>query len=230
MKNINLEDSWKEKLIEEFKKDYMQSLSSFLRSEKSKNKIIFPPGNKIFNALNLTTFENVKAVILGQDPYHGYDQAHGLSFSVEKGIKSPPSLKNIFKELESDLGIKQPDHGNLERWCDEGVLLLNSILTVEKSKPASHANVGWENFTDEILSSVNSLKKNVVFILWGKKAQEKGRFISTENHFVIKSSHPSPYSANNGFFGSKPFSKTNTYLKENNIQEINWDLTEKNQS
>ena len=208
----------------------MQSLSSFLRSEKSKNKIIFPPGNKIFNALNLTTFENVKAVILGQDPYHGYDQAHGLSFSVEKGIKSPPSLKNIFKELESDLGIKQPDHGNLERWCDEGVLLLNSILTVEKSKPASHANVGWENFTDEILSSVNSLKKNVVFILWGKKAQEKGRFISTENHFVIKSSHPSPYSANNGFFGSKPFSKTNTYLKENNIQEINWDLTEKNQS
>ena len=225
MKNVNLEDSWKGKLIEEFEKDYMQSLSKFLRSEKSKNKIIFPPGEKIFNALNLTTFDNVKAVILGQDPYHGYNQAHGLSFSVEKGIKPPPSLKNIFKELESDLGIKQPDHGNLAKWCDEGVLLLNSILTVEKSKPASHANVGWERFTDEILSTLNSLKKNVVFILWGKKAQEKGRFINTDNHFVIKSTHPSPYSANNGFFGSKPFSKTNTYLKKNNIQEINWDLT-----
>tara|TARA_B100001057_G_scaffold385317_1_gene392021 strand:- start:312 stop:992 length:681 start_codon:yes stop_codon:yes gene_type:complete len=225
MKKVNLEDSWKEKLIEEFKKGYMQSLSEFLRSEISKNKIIFPPGKKIFNALNLTSFENVKVVILGQDPYHGYNQAHGLSFSVEKGIKPPPSLKNIFKELESDLGIKQPDHGNLAKWCDEGVLLLNSILTVEKSKPASHANVGWERFTDEILSTLNSLKKNVVFILWGKKAQEKGRFINTDNHFVIKSTHPSPYSANNGFFGSKPFSKTNTYLKKNNIQEINWDLT-----
>ncbi len=226
MKKVNLEDSWKEKLIEEFKKDYMQSLSEFLRSEISKKKVIFPPGKKIFNALNLTSFENVKVVILGQDPYHGYNQAHGLSFSVEKGIKPPPSLKNIFKELESDLGIKQPDHGNLERWCDEGVLLLNSILTVEKSKPASHANVGWERFTDEILSALNDLKKNVVFILWGKKAQEKGHFINTKNHFVIKSTHPSPYSANNGFFGSKPFSKTNNYLKKNNIQEINWDLTE----
>ena len=226
MKKVNLEDSWKEKLIEEFKKDYMQSLSEFLRSEISKNKIIFPPGKKIFNALNLTSFENVKVVILGQDPYHGYNQAHGLSFSVEKGIKPPPSLKNIFKELESDLGIKQPDHGNLERWCDEGVLLLNSILTVEKSKPASHANVGWERFTDEILSALNDLKKNVVFILWGKKAQEKGHFINTKNHLIIKSTHPSPYSANNGFFGSKPFSKTNIYLKKNNIQEINWDLTE----
>ena len=227
MKKIILENSWKEKLLEEFNKDYMRSLSVFLRSEKLKNKIIFPPGNKIFNAFNLTKFEDVKVVILGQDPYHGHNQAHGLSFSVEEGIRPPPSLKNIFKELESDMGIKQPEHGNLERWCSEGVLLLNSILTVEKSKPASHANMGWEQFTDKILSILNDLKRNVVFILWGKKAQEKGHFINTDSHFVITCAHPSPYSANNGFFGSRPFSKTNTYLKKCNIKEINWDLSSK---
>lgn len=224
MKKIILENSWKEKLLEEFNKDYMQSLSEFLRSEKSKNKIIFPPGNKIFNAFNLTKFENVKVVILGQDPYHGHNQAHGLSFSVEEGIRPPPSLKNIFKELESDIGIKQPEHGNLERWCSEGVLLLNSILTVEKSKPASHANVGWEQFTDKILSILNDLKRNIVFILWGRKAQEKGHFLDKNRHLILKSAHPSPYSANNGFLGSKPFSKTNHYLNSNNIKEIDWDL------
>lgn len=224
MKKIIIENSWKEKLLEEFNKDYMQSLSEFLRSEKSKNKIIFPPGNKIFNAFNLTKFENVKVVILGQDPYHGHNQAHGLSFSVEEGIRPPPSLKNIFKELESDIGIKQPEHGNLERWCSEGVLLLNSILTVEKSKPASHANVGWEKFTDKILSILNDLKRNIVFILWGRKAQEKGHFLDKNRHLILKSAHPSPYSANNGFLGSKPFSKTNHYLNSNNIKEIDWDL------
>ena len=224
MKKIILENSWKEKLLEEFNKDYMRSLSEFLRSEKLKNKIIFPPGNKIFNAFNLTKFEDVKVVILGQDPYHGHNQAHGLSFSVEEGIRPPPSLKNIFKELESDMGIKQPEHGNLERWCSEGVLLLNSILTVEKSKPASHANMGWERFTDKILSILNDLKRNVVFILWGKKAQEKGHFLDKNRHLILKSAHPSPYSANNGFLGSKPFSKTNHYLNTNNIKEIDWDL------
>lgn len=224
MKKIILENSWKEKLLEEFNKDYMRSLSVFLRSEKLKNKIIFPPGNKIFNAFNLTKFEDVKVVILGQDPYHGHNQAHGLSFSVEEGIRPPPSLKNIFKELESDMGIKQPEHGNLERWCSEGVLLLNSILTVEKSKPASHANMGWEQFTDKILSILNDLKRNVVFILWGKKAQEKGHFLDKNRHLILKSAHPSPYSANNGFLGSKPFSKTNHYLNTNNIKEIDWDL------
>jgi len=224
MKKIILENSWKEKLLEEFNKDYMRSLSVFLRSEKLKNKIIFPPGNKIFNAFNLTKFEDVKVVILGQDPYHGHNQAHGLSFSVEEGIRPPPSLKNIFKELESDMGIKQPEHGNLERWCSEGVLLLNSILTVEKSKPASHANMGWEQFTDKILSILNDLKRNVVFILWGKKAQEKGHFLDKNRHLILKSAHPSPYSANNGFLGSKPFSKTNHYLNSNNIKEIDWDL------
>lgn len=224
MKKIILENSWKEKLLEEFNKDYMRSLSEFLRSEKLKNKIIFPPGNKIFNALNLTKFEDVKVVILGQDPYHGQNQAHGLSFSVEEGIRPPPSLKNIFKELESDMGIKQPEHGNLERWCNEGVLLLNSILTVEKSKPTSHSNMGWEQFTDKILSILNDLKRNVVFILWGKKAQEKGHFLDKNRHLILKSAHPSPYSANNGFLGSKPFSKTNHYLNSNNIKEIDWDL------
>ena len=197
---------------------------NFFGPKNLKNKIIFPPGNKIFNALNLTKFEDVKVVILGQDPYHGQNQAHGLSFSVEEGIRPPPSLKNIFKELESDMGIKQPEHGNLERWCNEGVLLLNSILTVEKSKPTSHSNMGWEQFTDKILSILNDLKRNVVFILWGKKAQEKGHFLDKNRHLILKSAHPSPYSANNGFLGSKPFSKTNHYLNSNNIKEIDWDL------
>ena len=224
MRNVELEHSWKEILIDEFQKDYMQSLSNFLRDEKTKKKLIYPPGKKIFNALNLTPFHDVKVVILGQDPYHGINQAHGLSFSVKKGIKPPPSLKNIFKELASDINITTPDHGNLENWSKQGVLLLNSILTVEKSNPGSHANRGWEVFTDKILFLLNSSKNNLVFILWGKKAQEKAHFIDSDRHMIIKSTHPSPYSANNGFLGSKPFSKTNKYLRENNIDEVNWSL------
>ena len=224
MGKIELESSWKEKLIDEFNKEYMHSLRDFLKKEKSERKVIFPPGRKIFSALNLTSFQNVKAVILGQDPYHGSNQAHGLSFSVEYGIKPPPSLNNIFKELASDLNIEKPNHGNLEEWGKQGVLLLNSILTVEKSKPGSHANRGWEVFTDRILFLLNSSKNNLVFILWGKKAQEKGHFIDSDRHMIIKSTHPSPYSANNGFLGSKPFSRTNQYLKKNNIKEIDWYL------
>jgi len=224
MGKIELESSWKEKLIDEFNKEYMHSLRDFLKKEKSERKVIFPPGRKIFSALNLTSFQNVKAVILGQDPYHGYNQAHGLSFSVEYGIKTPPSLNNIFKELASDLNIEKPNHGNLEKWSKQGVLMLNSILTVEKSKPGSHANRGWEVFTDRILFLLNSSKNNLVFILWGKKAQEKGHFIDSDRHMIIKSTHPSPYSANNGFLGSKPFSRTNQYLKKNNIKEIDWYL------
>ena len=224
MGKIELESSWKEKLIDEFNKEYMHSLRDFLKKEKSERKVIFPPGRKIFSALNLTSFQNVKAVILGQDPYHGSNQAHGLSFSVEYGIKPPPSLNNIFKELASDLDIEKPNHGNLEKWGKQGVLLLNSILTVEKSKPGSHANRGWEVFTDRILFLLNSSKNNLVFILWGKKAQEKGHFIDSDRHMIIKSTHPSPYSANNGFLGSKPFSRTNQYLKKNNIKEIDWYL------
>ena len=224
MGKIELESSWKEKLIDEFNKEYMHSLRDFLKKEKSERKVIFPPGRKIFSALNLTSFQNVKAVILGQDPYHGSNQAHGLSFSVEYGIKPPPSLNNIFKELASDLNIEKPNHGNLEKWSKQGVLMLNSILTVEKSKPGSHANRGWEVFTDRILFLLNSSKNNLVFILWGKKAQEKGHFIDSDRHMIIKSTHPSPYSANNGFLGSKPFSRTNQYLKKNNIKEIDWYL------
>ena len=224
MGKIELESSWKEKLIDEFNKEYMHSLRDFLKKEKSERKVIFPPGRKIFSALNLTSFQNVKAVILGQDPYHGSNQAHGLSFSVEYGIKPPPSLNNIFKELASDLNIEKPNHGNLEEWGKQGVLLLNSILTVEKSKPGSHANRGWEVFTDKILFLLNSSKNNLVFILWGKKAQEKGHFIDSDRHMIIKSTHPSPYSANNGFLGSKPFSKTNSNLKKHRIKEINWNL------
>ena len=224
MRQIKLEESWKEKVLEEFAKEYMQSLSQYLREEKMQQKTIFPPGNKIFNALNLTSFEDVKVVILGQDPYHGPGQAHGLSFSVELGVKPPPSLNNIYKELESDLGIKRPDHGNLEKWSAQGVLLLNSILTVEKGRPGSHANRGWETFTDQILSKINSQKSNVVFILWGKKAQDKCHFIDQSVHLVIRSSHPSPYSAHSGFLGSKPFSRANSYLTHHKKTPIDWDL------
>ncbi|MEC7860423.1 MAG: uracil-DNA glycosylase [Pseudomonadota bacterium] len=226
MRNIILENSWKEKLIDEFNKEYMQSLSIFLREEKLKEKVIYPPGNKIFNAFNLTKFDEVKVIILGQDPYHGVGQAHVLIFSVENGVTPPPSLKNIFKEMKSDLSLTMPNHGNLEKWSKQGVLLLNSILTVEQSSPRSHANKGWESFTDQILRSLNSSKKHLVFILWGKKAQDKGHFIDTDRHLIIKSTHPSPFSANHGFLGSKPFSKTNTYLKKHNIQEIDWDLND----
>ena len=219
-----MKESWKALLISEFEKDYMQSLSHFLREQKLHKKIIYPPGNKIFNAFQLTKFEKLKVVILGQDPYHGIGQAHGLSFSVEQGIKPPPSLNNIFKELESDLGLKRPDHGNLEKWAQQGVLLLNSILTVEKGSPGSHTKRGWEIFTDEVLNTITSLRKNTVFILWGQKAQDKCHFIDSTENLVIKSSHPSPYSAHGGFLGSKPFSRTNNYLKDHGYDPIDWDL------
>ncbi len=163
-------------------------------------------------------------VILGQDPYHGRGQAHGLSFSVKEGIQPPPSLENIFKELKTDLDIKRPNTGNLEKWARQGVLLLNSSLTVERSKPASHQGKGWETFTDKVLETLNKEKADIVYILWGRKAQEKGQFLDKQNNLIIESAHPSPFSANNGFFGSKPFSKTNNYLSEKNITLIDWDL------
>ena len=224
MGKINLESSWLKVLKDEFEKPYMKNLSVFLNNEKKNNKIIYPPGSKIFNALNLTPFTSVKVIILGQDPYHGQNQANGLSFSVEIGNKIPPSLQNIFKELNSDLNILPSQHGDLSNWAKQGVLLLNTILTVESSKPSSHSNKGWEIFTDKILHSLSSLKENLVFILWGKKAQEKISLIDESKHKILKSSHPSPYSANNGFFGSQPFSKTNFFLESKNIDKINWKL------
>ena len=225
MRQIYIEESWKTRLTREFEEDYMQSLSQFLREQKLQKKTIYPPGNKIFNAFQLTKFEELKVVILGQDPYHGIGQAHGLSFSVEQGIKPPPSLKNIFKELEYDLGLKQPEHGNLEKWAHQGVLLLNSILTVERGNPGSHAKKGWEIFTDQVLKTITLHRKNIVFILWGQKAQDKCHFIDANKNLVIKSSHPSPYSAHAGFLGSKPFSRANNYLKDRGIDPIDWDLS-----
>ena len=222
-RDIGLQNTWKEKLLPEFEKDYMKNLSSFLREEKAKKKIIYPSGKKIFNAFNLTDFHEVKAVIVGQDPYHGEGQANGLSFSVENGIAKPPSLRNIFKELKADLGIEEPTHGNLSKWGENGVLLLNSVLTVEAHKPGSHCNRGWERFTDKILELL-STNKEIVFILWGKKAQEKVSSINLRDNSVIKSAHPSPFSANNGFFGSKPFSKVNRMLREKGLNPVDWKL------
>ncbi len=186
---------------------------------------IYPPKELIFRALELTPFENIKVVILGQDPYHGEGEANGLAFSVNKGVKLPPSLRNIYEELKSDMGIKIPNHGDLTSWAKQGVLLLNSVLTVEKDKPASHRNIGWEEYTDSIIKKISDKKENIVFILWGKYAQSKKAFIDERKHLVISSPHPSPFSANKGFFGSKPFSKTNTYLKSKGKKEIDWRIT-----
>ena len=187
-------------------------------------EIIYPTKNNIFNALKLTSYNDVKVVIVGQDPYHGEGEAHGLSFSVQNGIKLPPSLKNIYKELENDLGIIPAKSGDLTKWAKQGVLLLNSVLTVKKDIPASHKNIGWEPLTDYIIKKLNNKKEPVVFILWGNFAKSKKKFITNKKHLVIESAHPSPFSANYGFFGSRPFSRTNKFLKKNNLQEIDWKL------
>jgi uracil-DNA glycosylase len=220
-----LETSWKKVLEDEFSKPYFEELVTFLKDEK-KNKTIFPPGPEIFNAYNSTPFSEVKVVILGQDPYHGPGQAHGLSFSVKRGIHQPPSLQNIFKELESDLQfpIPQKSNGDLTSWARQGVLLLNAVLTVEQAKPNSHKDRGWENFTDATIKVVSDLKENVVFILWGNYAQKKRSLIDETKHRVIASVHPSPFSARNGFFGSKPFSQTNTYLQETQQKPVDWQI------
>jgi uracil-DNA glycosylase len=224
MANIILEQSWKKRLSTEFQEEYMLSLKAFLEKENKQNKQIFPNGSDYFAALNLTPFDQVKVVILGQDPYHGEGQAHGLCFSVQKGVRFPPSLKNIFKELKNDLGIEIPKHGCLTSWAEQGVLLLNSVLTVEEGKAASHQGQGWEKFTNRIIEHLNKEKENIVFVLWGSYAQKKGAFIDRNKHFVIESPHPSPLSAHRGFFGTKPFSKINDYLKEHGELEINWQI------
>jgi uracil-DNA glycosylase len=222
--NVKLNESWRVHLEDEFQKDYMISLRQFLRDEIKKGKTIYPHGGEFFNALNTTDFDLVKVVIIGQDPYHGPDQAHGLSFSVKHGIKPPPSLVNIFKEISSDLDINQPLHGCLNSWAKQGILLLNSVLSVEKNLAASHQGKGWETFTDRVIDVINSNKEGVVFLLWGSYAQKKGKIIDKSKHLVLESPHPSPLSAHRGFLGNKHFSKTNAYLKENGKREINWKL------
>ena len=221
--NPQIESSWKELLIDEFKLDYFNELKEFLIQEKQKNNV-YPPGSLIFNAFNQTPFQKVKVVIIGQDPYHGTGQAHGLCFSVPKGIQKPPSLVNIFKELNTDLGIPIPSHGNLEKWTFQGVLLLNATLTVRANQAGSHQNKGWETFTDSVIKSISDKRKAIVFILWGKYAQDKGRIIDETKHFVLKAAHPSPFSAYNGFFGCKHFSKTNEILIQQGIDPIDWSI------
>ena len=224
MRKVWIEASWKEKLAGEFASEYMSNLSQFLRDEKAAGKVIYPDGIDIFTAFNLTPFNSVKVVILGQDPYHGPNQAHGLSFSVRYGISPPPSLRNIYKEMTNDLGTPPPDHGNLEAWAKQGVLMLNSVLTVEQGNAGAHIGKGWERFTDAAMNQLNSARDNLVFVLWGKKAHQKGSRIDPHRHRIIMSAHPSPLSAYNGFFGSKPFSRANDYLVNHNISPINWSL------
>lgn len=225
MKQVNpqIDESWKSVLAEEFQMGYFSELKSFLLKEKQKYTL-YPPGNKIFAAFNNTPFNQVKVVILGQDPYHGPGQAHGLCFSVPKGITPPPSLKNIFKELHSDLGVPVPKHGNLEKWSQQGVLLLNATLTVRKHQAGSHQKKGWEKFTDKVIQYLSEKRENLVFILWGSYAIKKSEIINTSKHLVLKSVHPSPLSAARGFFGCNHFSKTNQYLTQNNIEPIDWSI------
>jgi uracil-DNA glycosylase len=214
-------NSWDELLKEEYKKDYFIKLLDFIKNEY-KHKTIYPKQNEVFNAFRYTDYSNVKVVILGQDPYHGPKQAEGLSFSVSNEVLKPPSLKNIFKELESDLKIPFPEANSLKPWAKEGVLLLNAVLTVEEHKPTSHKDQGWETFTDDVIKLLNKKETPIVFILWGSYARAKKVLITNPIHLIIESPHPSPFSAYNGFFGSKPFSKTNEFLRKNNIKEIDW--------
>ena len=215
-----IDNDWDIILKEEYEKDYFKKIKETVRLEYQK-KTIFPPAKQVFYAFRETSYKDVKVVILGQDPYHGVGEANGLCFSVNHGIKMPPSLNNIYKELESDLGIKRTDT-DLSDWAKQGVLLLNSVLTVEKDKPASHKFVGWEEFSDSVIKKINEKDEPVVFILWGNFAKSKIKYITNPKHLVISSSHPSPFSVNYGFFGSKPFSKTNEFLKKNNLKEIEW--------
>ena len=220
-RTLKLDASWQQVLQEDFDQEYMQVLRGFLLKEKQQRKVIFPKGDLIFNCMNATPFEAVKVVVLGQDPYHGPGQAHGLSFSVLPGVQLPPSLQNIFKEINSDLGIANTS-GCLEHWAKQGVLLLNSVLTVEQGKAASHQGQGWEQFTDSIIAKLNQQREGIVFLLWGSYAQKKGAIIDSSKHLVLKSPHPSPLSAHRGFFGNKHFSKANEYLVGQGKSAIDW--------
>jgi len=223
-RSVDLHEQWLAPLKSDFNAPYMQNLSAFLRAEKKAGKAIYPTGDKIFAALNSTPLESVKVVILGQDPYHGPNQAHGLSFSVPMGVAVPPSLKNIYKELNTDLGLPVPVHGNLSAWAEQGVLLLNSVLTVEHSLAASHQGRGWERFTDRIISIINEQRSSVAFLLWGAYAQKKGQVIDRSRHLVLRAPHPSPLSAHRGFLGCRHFSQANAYLENAGQQPINWQV------
>ncbi len=219
--NVKIEESWQNLLQDEFEKPYFKNLAAFVKDEYASQKV-YPPGNQIFNAFWMCPFEHVKVVILGQDPYHGPDQANGLAFSVSDKVRTPPSLVNIFKEIKADLGQDLPPTGNLERWAKQGVLLLNATLTVRAGAAGSHQKKGWEEFTDAVIKEVNERKKNVVFMLWGAYAQKKGAFIDPQKHLVLQAAHPSPFAADRGFFGSRHFSKANEYLKSVGKEPIEW--------
>jgi uracil-DNA glycosylase len=223
-KHGQLYPSWQAEIGEELEKPYMQALRNFLREEKAAGKTIYPPSPLIFNAFNHTPFEQVRVVIIGQDPYHGPNQAHGLSFSVPVGVDLPPSLQNIFKEISTDLGVKMSRNGDLSPWAEQGVLLLNATLTVEQAQAGSHQNKGWEQFTDAAIAALNKHREGLVFVLWGSYAQKKGAFIDENKHLILKSVHPSPLSAHRGFFGNHQFSSINTYLKSQGQTPINWQL------
>lgn len=225
-RKIQLDSSWLQYLESEFSQEYMLSLKNFLQKEKKQGKQIYPPGDLIFNAFNSTPLDKVKVVILGQDPYHGPGQAHGLCFSVLPGVQIPPSLKNIYKELKSDLGIEPASHGYLQSWAEQGVLLLNAVLTVERFNAASHQGKGWELFTDKVVKVLNDQRQDLVFLLWGSYAQKKGQIIDRKRHHVLQSTHPSPLSAHRGFLGCRHFSQTNIYLEQKGQPGINWALPE----
>ena len=225
LNKVQLDESWKYNLAEFLLSPKMDALRDFLLQEIQQNKVIYPPRSLIFNALNTTPLNQVKVVIIGQDPYHGPNQAHGLSFSVQRGVALPPSLRNIFHELHTDLGVPIPKHGDLTHWAEQGVLLLNSVLTVEAGQPTSHQKQGWEDFTDHVIDVLNQQREHIVFILWGAYAQRKGQRIDPNKHLILKAAHPSPLAANRGgFFGCKVFSKSNNYLKQNGIEPIDWQL------
>lgn len=225
MATVNIEPSWKEVLQNEFSQPYFEQAVLHIKTEKAQGKTIYPPGSVIFNAFNTTPFDKVKVVILGQDPYHGPGQAHGLCFSVQNGVPPPPSLINIFKELHDDIGFQIPNHGNLTRWAEQGVFLLNASLTVRAGEPMSHTKIGWAPFTDAVIKAISTQKNKVVFLLWGKFAQEKRSLIDESRHCILRSVHPSPLSAHAGFFGCKHFSKANEYLVTNGIDPVDWSLT-----
>jgi len=222
--DVKIEDSWKKVLKDEFTKDYFLQIVTFIKTERAAGKIIYPPGSLLFNAFDKTPFDKIKVVLLGQDPYHNPGQAQGLSFSVPKGVTKPPSLINIFKELQSDLGIAPSPHGDLEKWATQGVLLLNASLSVRKNEPGSHSKIGWIEFTDAVIKKISEEKKGIVFLLWGKFAQDKQVLIDETKHHVLKAAHPSPFSADKGFFGCKHFSKTNDFLMQEGLQPIDWKL------